>query len=62
MNRRSHRRFTTDEKWMILTKVAQPGVTLSDVCRKHSVSPALVHRWRAVVQIQPASSSKSSIG
>ncbi len=35
---------------MILTEVQQPGVTLSEVCRKHSVSPALVYRWRAVAQ------------
>ena len=50
MNKRSYRRFTTDEKRMILTEVQQPGVTLSEVCRKHSVSPALVYRWRAVAQ------------
>ncbi len=48
MNKRKYRRFTTDEKRMILTEVQQPGVTLSEVCRKHSVSPALVYRWRAV--------------
>ena len=36
MNKRSYRRFTTDEKRMILTEVQQPGVTLSEVCRKHS--------------------------
>ena len=50
MNKRSYRRFTTDEKRMSLTEVQQPGVTLSEVCRKHSVSPALVYRWRAVAQ------------
>ena len=50
MNKRSYRRFTTDEKRMILTELQQPGVTLSEVCRKHSVSPALVYRWRAVAQ------------
>ncbi|PSM30792.1 hypothetical protein BVG81_008700, partial [Haliangium sp. UPWRP_2] len=27
-----------------------PGVTLSEVCRKHRVSPDLVYRWRAVAQ------------
>ncbi len=35
---------------MILTEVQQLGVTLSAVCRKHSVSSALVYRWRAVAQ------------
>ena len=50
MNKRSYRRFTSDKKQMILTEVQQQGVTLSEVCRKHSVSPALVYRWRAVAQ------------
>lgn len=29
---------------MILAEVAQPGVTLSEMCRKHSVSPEPRHR------------------
>ncbi len=35
---------------MKFAEVQQPGVTLSEVCRKHSVSPVLVYRWRAVAQ------------
>ncbi len=48
MNKRSYGRCTTDEKRMTLTEVAQPGVTLSEVCCKHSISPPLVYRWRGV--------------
>ena len=50
MSKRSYRRFATDEKRMILTEISPPGITLSEVCRKHSVSPALVYRWRADAQ------------
>ena len=42
MEKRSYRRFTAEEKRTILEETRQPGVTLSEVCRKHSVSPALV--------------------
>lgn len=50
MTKRSYRRFTAEEKKTILDQAQQPGVTLSEVCRKHQVSPALVYRWRAVTQ------------
>jgi transposase len=50
MTKRSYRRFTAEEKKAILDEAQQPGVTLSEVCRKHQVSPALVYRWRAVAQ------------
>ncbi|PSM31989.1 transposase [Haliangium sp. UPWRP_2] len=50
MNKRSYRKFTADEQRTILDETQQPGVTLSEVCRKHRVSPGLVYRWRAVAQ------------
>lgn len=50
MDKRTYRRFTTDDKRTILDEMQQPGVTMAEVCRKHSVSPALVYRWRAVAQ------------
>ena len=50
MEKRSYRRFTAEEKRTILEETRQPGVTLAEVCRKHSVSPALVYQWRAVAQ------------
>ena len=50
MEKRSYRRFTAEEKRTILEETRQPGVTLSEVCRKHSVSPALVYQWQAVAQ------------
>ena len=50
INERSYRRFAADEKRVISNEVAQPGVTLSGMCCKHSVSPTLVYRWRAIAQ------------
>ena len=50
MEKRSYRRFTAEEKRTILEETRQPGVTLAEVCRKHSVSPALAYQWRAVAQ------------
>ena len=50
MEKRSYRRFTAEEKRTILEETRQSGVTLAEVCRKHSVSPALVYQWRAVAQ------------
>jgi transposase len=50
MDKRNYRRFTAEEKRTILDEMQQPGVTMAEVCRKHSVSPALVYRWRAVAQ------------
>ncbi len=47
MNKRSYRRFTAEEKRTILDEAQQPGVTLSKVCRKHSLGPALEYRWWA---------------
>lgn len=42
MDKRSDRRFTAKEKRTILDETQQPGVTLAEVCRKHSVNPGLV--------------------
>lgn len=50
MDKRSYRRFTAEEKRTILEQAQQPGVTMSEVCRKNQVSPGLVYRWRAVTQ------------
>ena len=50
MEKQSYRGLTAEEKRTILEETRQPGVTLAEVCRKHSVSPALVYQWRAVAQ------------
>jgi transposase len=48
--KREHRRFTADQKIEILREAEQPGVTVSEVCRRHGLSPSVLYRWRAVAQ------------
>lgn len=50
MEKQCYRGFTAEEKRTVQEETRQPGVTLAEVCRKHSVSPALVSQWRAVAQ------------
>lgn len=50
MSKREYRRFTAEQKLEILTEAAQPGVTVSEVCRRHGLAPSALYRWRAVAQ------------
>jgi len=50
MSKREYRRFTAEQKIEILREADQPGVTVSEVCRRHGLSPSVLYRWRAVAQ------------
>jgi len=50
MSKREYRRFTAEQKIEILREAEQPGVTASEVCRRHGLSPSVLYRWRAVAQ------------
>lgn len=50
MSKREYRRFTAEQKLEILREAEQPGVTASEVCRRHGLSPSVLYRWRAVAQ------------
>ena len=50
MSKREYRRFTAEQKLEILNEAAQPGVTVSEVCRRHGLAPSALYRWRAVAQ------------
>ena len=39
MTKREHRRFTAEQKLEILKEADQPGVTVSEVCRRHAFIP-----------------------
>ncbi len=42
MSKREYGRFTAEQKLKILREAEQPGVTASEVCRRHSLSPSVV--------------------
>jgi transposase-like protein len=44
MSKREYRRFTADQKIQILREADQPGVTVSEVCRRHGLSPSVTLR------------------
>jgi transposase-like protein len=48
MSKREYRRFTAEEKLTILREADQPGVAVSEVCRRHGLAPSVLYRWRAV--------------
>ncbi len=58
MSKREYRRFTAEQKLEILREAEQPGVTVSEVCRRHGLSPSVLYRWRAVAQTGSASALK----
>lgn len=41
MSKREYRRFTAEQKIEILREAEQPGVTTSEVCRRHGLSPSV---------------------
>ena len=44
------RRFTAEEKRVILAEAEQPGVTITAVCRKHRIAATQFYCWRAVAE------------
>src|SRR6185437_2628063 len=54
MSKREYRRFTAEQKIEILREADQPGVTVSEVCRRHGLSPSVLYRWRVVAPGGPA--------
>jgi transposase-like protein len=50
MSKREYRRFTAEQKLDILKEADQPGVTMSEVCRRHALAVSIFYRWRAVAQ------------
>lgn len=50
MSKREYRRFTAEQKLEILREADQPGVTVSEACRRHGLSPQCCIDGRAVAQ------------
>jgi transposase len=48
--RESRTRYTSEQKLEVLREAAQPGVTVSEVCRRRGLAPSVFYRWRAVAE------------
>lgn len=42
----TRRRWSEAERWTILAEAGQDGITVSEVARRHGLSPSLLFRWR----------------
>ena len=53
----TRRRWSEEEKEVIVAEALQPGVNVSAVARRHGIKPNLLFRWRKMAQIdaKPAS-------
>jgi transposase len=40
------RRYSLDQKLVVLSEAAQPGMSISFIARKHGISPSLLFGWR----------------
>jgi transposase len=43
------RRFTTEQKLLVVNETLQPGMSISYVARRHGLSASLVFRWRRLM-------------
>ncbi|WP_456770590.1 MULTISPECIES: transposase [unclassified Bradyrhizobium] len=43
------RRFTAEQKLLVVNETLQPGMSISYVDRRHGLSPSLVFRWRRLM-------------
>mgnify|MGYP006295641473 CR=1 FL=1 len=39
------KKYTAEEKLRILEEAQQPGVLISEVCRRHGISSSMYYRW-----------------
>ena len=46
MKRKERRTFTPQQRLEIVLDGLQDGASVSEVCRRHQVSPTLYYRWR----------------
>jgi transposase-like protein len=47
--RRTRRTFTSAERIQIVLEGLQDGASVSEVCRRHQISPTLFYRWHTLL-------------
>jgi len=46
----TRRRWSEDEKQVIVAEALQPGVNVSAIARRHGIKPSLLFRWRKLAK------------
>jgi len=44
------RRFSVEQKLLVLAETTPPGANMSEVARRHGLVPARVYKWRRLSQ------------
>lgn len=50
MSKRSHRKFTAQEKYLILQEGDSGAMSINEVCRRHGISTVTYYSWREKVR------------
>jgi putative transposase len=50
LEKRSQKRFTSDEKFQILQEGEYGNMTINEVCRRHGISTVTYYEWRRLAQ------------
>jgi len=50
LDKRSQRRFSTEEKYKILQEGESGSMSINEVCRRHGVTTAAYYTWRKQAQ------------
>jgi transposase-like protein len=50
MTKRVPRRWTAEQKLAIITEARQAGQSISEVCRRHQLSPGVFYTWERLAQ------------
>jgi hypothetical protein len=58
VERAKRRSFTDEDKLAIVTETEQPGVSVTEVCRRHGIVTSVVFRWRVQFGFAPKKPAK----
>lgn len=50
MHKRSHKKFTAEEKYRILQEGESGTMSINEVCRRHGISTVTYYAWREKVR------------
>lgn len=46
--KRSHKRFSPEQKLKVIKEVQSSGATISEICRRHGISTTLYYHWLSI--------------